>query len=59
MKFIRTVLAALVLAGGMLSSGAVASADPGSDNGHAKKERSHPDRGNAPVHALLRSITWE
>lgn len=57
MKIIRMVLAALVLAGGLLSSGQVASADPG---GHEKKpERLHPVRGNTPVHALLRSITWE
>lgn len=64
MKIIRTVLVGLVLAGGLLSSVQVASADPGGDKGHAKKERvqkerPHPVRDDSPVQALLRSITWE
>jgi len=60
MKIIRTVLAGLVLAGGLLSSVQVASADPGTDEKtHEKKVRVHPAHGKAPVNALLRSITWE
>lgn len=58
MTVVRMVLAAIVLAGGLVSGGQVASADS-DGNGH-RHYPARPDRGNAPAELpILRNITWE